>query len=60
MAVATAARSGANGNNGAHELPSVLVTGYNLEVRDADGFLGDKASRGAFMQHLADLRAGLD
>lgn len=60
MAVATAARSGANGNNGAHELPSVLVTGYNLEVRDADGFLGDKASRGAFMEHLADLRAGLD
>lgn len=60
MAVATAARSGANGNHGAEELPSVLVTSYNLEIRDADGFIGDKASRSAFMEHLADLRGGLD
>lgn len=29
-------------------LPSVTVDSYNIEVRDGDGFIGDKASKGAF------------
>ncbi len=34
--------------HGAMTLPSVTVDSYNIEVRDEDGFLGDKASKGAF------------
>ena len=30
--------------HGARELPSVLVNGYSLMVRDKDGFAGDQAS----------------
>ncbi len=59
MAVATAAKTGTNGGHGAEELPSVTVSSYNLEIRDGDGFIGDKASRGAFMDHLAELRGYL-
>ncbi|MBN9471480.1 MAG: ROK family protein [Bosea sp.] len=59
MAVATAAKAGTKGGHGAQELPSVTVTSYNLEIRDGDGFIGDKASRGAFMDHLAELRGHL-
>jgi len=59
MAVATASKTNATGPHGAQELPSVIVTSYNLEIRDGDGFLGDKASRGAFMDHLAELRSHL-
>lgn len=47
------------GPHGATELPSVIVTSYNLEVRDQDGFVGDKASRGAFVEHLDALRSHL-
>jgi hypothetical protein len=59
MAVETVAKTRAGGPHGAAELPSVLVTGYNLEIRDEDGFVGDKAKRGAFMEHLDALRAHL-
>lgn len=59
MTVAGATRAGGSGNHGAEELPSVFVTSYNLEIRDAEGFVGDKASRGAFMDHLAELRGHL-
>ncbi|QEL24787.1 ROK family protein [Bosea sp. F3-2] len=61
MATATAetSRNGATGPHGAAELPSVVVTSYNLEVRDDDGFVGDKASRGAFIEHLDALRSHL-
>ncbi|MCR4522432.1 MULTISPECIES: ROK family protein [Bosea] len=64
MATATAetsrnAAKAATGPHGAAELPSVVVTSYNLEVRDDDGFVGDKASRGAFMEHLDALRSHL-
>ena len=34
--------------HGARRLPSVEVDSYNLEIKDEDGFVGDKASRGAF------------
>ncbi len=59
MAVAAANKANANGHHGADELPSVLVTSYNLELRDSEGFVGDKASRGAFLDHLAELRSHL-
>lgn len=47
------------GPHGAEELPSVSVTSYNLEIRDQDGFVGDKASRSAFVEHLDALREHL-
>jgi hypothetical protein len=47
------------GPHGAERLPSVTVTSYNLEARDDDGFIGDKAKRGAFLDHLEALRTGL-
>ncbi len=47
------------GPHGAADLPSVTVTSYNLEIRDQDGFIGDKASRSAFIDHLDALRAHL-
>lgn len=49
----------ARGHHGAAELPSVSVTSYNLELRDQDGFIGDKASRSAFLDHLEELRSHL-
>ncbi|MGX5736840.1 ROK family protein [Bosea thiooxidans] len=58
-AAAEKTRNGAAGPHGAAELPSVLVTSYNLEVRDEDGFVGDKASRSAFVEHLDALRGHL-
>lgn len=61
MATATAEkpRNAAAGPHGAAELPSVTITSYNLEIRDEDGFVGDKASRGAFVEHLDALRTHL-
>ncbi len=47
------------GPHGSLELPSVTITGYNVEIRDEDGFVGDKASRGAFVAHLDALRRHL-
>jgi hypothetical protein len=38
--------------HGADELPSVRVDSYNVELRDADGFVGDRASKGAFQALL--------
>lgn len=48
-----------HGPHGAAELPSVSVTSYNLEIKDQDGFIGDKASRSAFVEHLDALRLHL-
>jgi predicted NBD/HSP70 family sugar kinase len=42
--------------HGAEELPSVTVYTYNAELRDADGFLGDRASKRAFLALLDDWR----
>jgi predicted NBD/HSP70 family sugar kinase len=36
------------GRHGAARLPSVDVDSYNIELKDDDGFLGDRASKGAF------------
>ena len=58
-AKAETTRSAATGPHGAAELPSVTVTSYNLEARDEDGFVGDRASRSAFVEHLDALRSHL-
>jgi predicted NBD/HSP70 family sugar kinase len=34
--------------HGADVLPSVIVDSYNVELEDDEGFIGDKASKGAF------------
>jgi len=38
--------------HGAARLPSVDVDSFNIELKDEDGFLGDRASRGAFQKIL--------
>jgi hypothetical protein len=40
------------GNHGASRLPSVDIDSYNIELKDEDGFLGDRASKGAFQALL--------
>src|SRR3954453_18049643 len=39
-------------NHGAERLPSVDVDSFNIEIKDEDGFLGDRASKGAFREIL--------
>jgi predicted NBD/HSP70 family sugar kinase len=36
--------------HGAGRLPSVDVDSFNIELKDEDGFLGDRASKGAFRE----------
>jgi ROK family len=38
--------------HGASRLPSVEVDSFNIELKDAEGFLGDRASKGAFRDIL--------
>src|SRR5262245_18265368 len=45
------------GVHGADELPSVRVLSYNLQLKDEEGFVGDKASGRAFRALLDELRA---
>lgn len=45
--------------HGASVLPSVEVDSYNLEVEDDDGFVGDKASNGAFRKMIESAREAL-
>jgi predicted NBD/HSP70 family sugar kinase len=45
--------------HGAKVLPSVIVDSYNLEIEDEDGFVGDRASRGAFWDILDKWRKEL-
>ena len=45
--------------HGAERLPAVNVDTYNLELKDDDGFLGDRACKGAFQRMLDDLRKPL-
>jgi predicted NBD/HSP70 family sugar kinase len=47
------------GRHGAARLPSVDVDSFNVELKDDDGFLGDRASKGAFRKMLDDLRKPL-
>ena len=45
--------------HGAARLPSVDVDSFNIELKDDDGFLGDRASKGAFRKMLDSLRKPL-
>jgi hypothetical protein len=45
--------------HGAGRLPSVDVDSFNIELKDDEGFLGDRASKGAFRKILDDLRKPL-
>jgi predicted NBD/HSP70 family sugar kinase len=45
--------------HGAERLPSVDVDSFNIELKDDDGFLGDRASKGAFRKILDSLRKPL-
>jgi len=47
------------GRHGAGRLPSVDVDSFNIELKDDDGFLGDRASKGAFQRILDGLRKPL-
>jgi hypothetical protein len=42
--------------HGADELPSVSIDGYNIGLKDKDGFIGDRANTGAFLDKLEELR----
>jgi len=47
------------GRHGATRLPSVAVDSFNIELKDDDGYLGDRASKGAFRKILDTLREPL-
>src|SRR6516165_1086459 len=42
--------------HGADRLPSVEVDSYNVELKDNEGFIGDRASRGAFSSLVDQIR----
>src|SRR5690349_18464017 len=46
-------------HHGAARLPSVEIDGFNIELKDDDGFLGDRASKGAFREILERWRKPL-
>jgi predicted NBD/HSP70 family sugar kinase len=45
--------------HGARRLPSVEVDSYNVMTRDDEGFIGDRASKGAFRDIIENLRKPL-
>ena len=45
--------------HGASRLPSVEVDSFNIELKDEEGFLGDRASKGAFREILERWRKPL-
>jgi hypothetical protein len=45
--------------HGASRLPSVDLDSYNAELRDDEGFLGDRASKGAFRKIIENWRSAL-
>ena len=45
--------------HGASRLPSVEVDSYNVEVKDDEGFIGDRASKGAFREIIENWRKPL-
>lgn len=42
--------------HGAKQLPSVVVDSYNVEIKDEEGFVGDRANKRAFREILHDWR----
>lgn len=45
--------------HGATRLPSVDLDSYNVELKDDEGFIGDRASKGAFRKIIETWRAAL-
>jgi hypothetical protein len=45
--------------HGAKRLPSVDLDSYNVELKDDEGFLGDRASKGAFRDIVENWRAAM-
>src|SRR5438270_9371998 len=45
--------------HGASRLPSVEIDSFNVELKDEEGFLGDRASKGAFRAILEKWRKPL-
>src|SRR3979409_1904533 len=45
--------------HGATRLPSVELDSYNVELKDDEGFLGDRANKGAFRDIIDNWRASL-
>ncbi len=45
--------------HGATQLPGVLVDSYNLEIKEDEGFLGDRANKGAFRELVENWRKPL-
>ena len=45
--------------HGAERLPSVTVDSYNVELKDDEGFIGDRASKGAFRDMIENWRKHL-
>src|SRR5689334_22614508 len=45
--------------HGATRLPGVDVDSYNVELKDDEGFLGDRASKGAFRDIIENWRKPL-
>jgi hypothetical protein len=45
--------------HGAARLPAVDLDSYNLELKDDEGFIGDRASKGAFRDILENWRKGM-
>src|SRR5688572_2478083 len=46
--------------HGASNLPAVTVDSYNVELKDSEGFIGDRATNKAFNDILDDWRKQLD
>src|SRR5581483_3995490 len=42
--------------HGVPRLPSVQVESYNTELKDDEGFVGDRASKGAFRRFIEEWR----
>jgi predicted NBD/HSP70 family sugar kinase len=45
--------------HGATRLPSVDLDSYNIELKDDEGFIGDRASKGAFREIIQNWRKSL-
>jgi hypothetical protein len=45
--------------HGARRLPSVDLDSYNVELKDDEGFIGDRASKGAFRKFIESWRSSL-
>ena len=45
--------------HGSNRLPSVEIDNFNIELKDEEGFLGDRASKGAFREILEKWRKPL-